>query len=119
MIPENENEREGITEIMELLHKYVPNCVGGSKDIKKIGFAGDQLTVERARNCQLIRAHSDSQTEALQGLMPFASDWHAELTILQVCSLVYPGHVLPSTRYLGTRLGSVLTMLLYRMVCIS
>ena len=50
MIPENENE---MTEIMELLHEYVPNCVGGSKDIKKIGFAGDQLTVEHARNCQL------------------------------------------------------------------
>ena len=92
MIPENENEREGMTEIMELLHKYVPNCVGGSKDIKKIGFAGDQLTVERARNCQLIQAHSNSQTEALQGLMPFASDWHAELTILQVCSLVPRSH---------------------------
>ena len=32
---------------------------------------------------------------------------------------LYPGHVLPSMRDLGTRLGSVLTMLLYCMVCIS
>ena len=49
VIAENENEREGMTEIMELLHKYVPNCMCGY--MKKIGFAGDQLSVERARNC--------------------------------------------------------------------
>ena len=33
---------------------------------------------------QLSRVNSGNKKDALQGLVPFASDWHAELTLLQV-----------------------------------
>ena len=33
---------------------------------------------------QLSRVNSGNKMDALQGLVPFASDWHAELTLLQV-----------------------------------
>lgn len=47
-------------------------------------FGGDQLTVERTRNVQLSRINSGNKKDALQGLLHFSSDWHAELTLLQV-----------------------------------
>ncbi len=77
-----------MTQIMEQVHAYVPGSSGSDvlHKLKKIAFGADQLTVERARSCQLIRSNSDTETEALQGLVPFASDWHAEVHLLQVCS---------------------------------
>lgn len=50
----------------------------------KVALGGDQLTVERARNAQLSRINSDDPSSALQGLLPFASDWHAEANFMQV-----------------------------------
>ena len=47
-------------------------------------FGGDQLTAERTRNVQLSRVNSGNKKDALQGFVPFSSDWHAELTLLQV-----------------------------------
>ena len=42
------------------------------------------MTVERSRNAQARRVNSDSPIDALQGLEPFAADWHAEANYLQV-----------------------------------
>ena len=50
-------------------------------------FFGDQLTAERARKGQQARVTSDSELEALLGLEPAASDWHAEANFLQVCKI--------------------------------
>lgn len=47
-------------------------------------FFGDQLTVERARHCQAARVNSDTDSEALLGLLPSISDWHAEANFLEV-----------------------------------
>ena len=100
VIPKNENKREEMTEIVEALHQYVPGCddhlLKGLMDSIfvpttplhnysfQVPFGADQLTVERTRNVQLSRVNSGNKKDALQGLVPFISDWHAELTLLQV-----------------------------------
>ena len=45
----------------------------------QVAFGGDQLTAERARNVQLICVNSDDSKSALAGLLPYTSDWHAEV----------------------------------------
>ena len=40
--------------------------------------------MERIRNAQLSRVNSEDSSSALQGLLPFASDWHAEVNFMQV-----------------------------------
>lgn len=57
--------------------------------MKPIAFGGDQLTVERCRGVQRARVNSDNQIDALEGLYPFASDWHAEVILLQVGYSLY------------------------------
>ena len=47
-------------------------------------FFGDQLTEERARASKKARIAADTAEEALDGLEPAASDWHAEFNFLQV-----------------------------------
>ena len=51
---------------------------------KSLMLFGDQLTVERARAGKKARIASDTAEEALDGLQPAASDWHAEANFLQV-----------------------------------
>ncbi len=46
---------------------------------------GDQLTVERSRNCKEIRINSTNKEDYLAGLEPSVCDWHAEFNFLQVC----------------------------------
>lgn len=45
---------------------------------------GDQLTMERARAAQKARIASDTTVQALDGLEPDATDWHAKANFLQV-----------------------------------
>ena len=90
VIPSNENTREGMINIMEQLHAYVPVTQSHGdmeeKHLKEVLLGGDQLTAARARSAQRTRINSDSQTDALQGLVPFASDWHAEFNLMEVCT---------------------------------
>ena len=51
---------------------------------RSLTLFGDQLTVERARAAQKARIASDTAMEALDGLEPAATDWHAEANFLQV-----------------------------------
>ena len=93
-----------MTEILEELHHYVPEdgnkllkvLLHGTTSIElyhvqlhpitcmQVAFGGDQLTAERARNVQLIRVNSEDSKSALAGLLPYTSDWHAEVILLQV-----------------------------------
>ena len=83
VIPKNENKTEEMTLIVrELQQLYVPRDKA-NKPIS-IALGGDQLTVERARVCQDLRKHSLLPDEQLGGFVPFAADWHAEATLLQV-----------------------------------
>ena len=63
-------------------------CIIPSIDFE-VALGGDQLTVERIRNAQLSRVNSEDSSSALQGLLPFASDWHAEVNFMQVYALGY------------------------------
>lgn len=72
-----------MVEILEMLQKYVPTNEA-EKQVHTVAFGGDQLTVERCRGVQNARVNSDNQVDALEGLHPFASDWHAEVILLQV-----------------------------------
>ena len=62
----------------------IPTLLLDGERLKTLIFYGDQLTVERARAGQKARIASDTREEALDGLEPAASDWHAEANFLQV-----------------------------------
>ena len=55
----------------------------------QVAFGGDQLTSERARSAQIVRVNSENSKSALTGLLPYTSDWHAEVIYLQVYNCVY------------------------------
>ena len=63
------------------LCKLFTQCTG---EMKHVLFCGDQLTVERARSSQNNRINSRTKKDALLGLEPTISDWHAEANFLQV-----------------------------------
>lgn len=95
-----------MVEIMSDLHKYVPTteyrkicsvpCGEESHheellDIKchRILFAGDQLTVKRARSARAQRNNSEDARGRLEGFIPVAQDWHAGLCFMQVLCILY------------------------------
>ena len=61
--------------------KYVPSDSG---KYKTCILQGDQLTTERTRSLQMLRATSATHEDRLDGLQPSHADWHAEVTFLQV-----------------------------------
>ena len=86
VLPKNENKKEEMIEILKHMQQYIPK---NEYDIMKMAImAGDQLTAERIRNVQLIRATSDSEMEKLQGFLPIHADWHAEVTYLKVYIII-------------------------------
>ncbi len=72
--------------------RYVPKTSGDCDiDIQsiasKIPFHGDQLFDERARNVQWTFQDGDNYIDCLNGLTPEFADWHAKVTLYQVCIL--------------------------------
>ena len=67
-----------MTQILEHLQsKYVPtaNLNGGETEVlQKVIFDGDQLTDERARNCQWANTLARTQLERLEGITPAFAD---------------------------------------------
>ena len=47
-------------------------------------FCGDQLTVKRAPSARARRNNSEDAKGRLEGFIPVAQDWHADLCFLQV-----------------------------------
>ena len=56
--------------------------------LHQILLGGDQLTVARCRGCQIIRINSVTQTKKLCGLHPVIENWHAKVTLLEVCMYI-------------------------------
>ena len=52
VIPRNENKREEMNEVMEILQSYCPRSGKSDDEFKKVLLGGDQLTVERCRGSQ-------------------------------------------------------------------
>lgn len=99
----NENKVDEMSCIMDELHKYVPardvhhhsTLPNGETEeettekLHQVLFGGDQLTVARARSAIGMRRTHDTNREKLQGLIPVVEDWHARVTLLQVCSHMF------------------------------
>ena len=49
-------------------------------------LGGNQLTAARTQTAQRASINSDLHTNAVHGLVPFASDWHAEFNLIEVCT---------------------------------
>ncbi len=100
VIPKNENEAEGMVDILEQMSEYVPDVQvqqgRGEADSDGQGqegrgevvpfpvpLAGDMLTATRARTAREIRVTSCGK-KALRGLIPFPADWHAKVNFMEV-----------------------------------
>ena len=66
--------------------KYVPCLFTGDKKevVVPIGFHGDQLFEERARNVQWTFRDADTTYDQLRGLQTEFADWHAKVTLYKV-----------------------------------
>ena len=80
---DNENTSEGIANIMQHLHTYVPGHDTDQTSMTMCG--GDLLTVERESNAQEDKQDSTTHSRKLLGLMPVLEDWHTLANFYVVC----------------------------------
>lgn len=80
-----------MAQIMENIQShYVPTKRGDNAAepdhsiIQKVIFDGDQLTEERARNCQWANTLADNETDRLNGITTAFADWHLKKLLLGV-----------------------------------
>jgi len=74
----NPNKAAEMAQILQdIQSKYVPTVTnGGETEVsQKVFFDGDQLTEERARNCQWANTLARTPTERLEGITPAFADW--------------------------------------------
>jgi hypothetical protein len=85
MTYENENDADGILNILRSLHEYVPFCKSGDENhYGEQGIVGDQLSVERGVNGHMCLANGFTSKEHLEGLHLEIADWHAGNKFLEV-----------------------------------
>ena len=90
MIYENENDADGILNILQSIHKHVPfNGDVDERQYGEQGIVGDQLSVERAVNGHMSLANGFTPEERLEGLHFEVADWHAGNKFLEVCLCIY------------------------------
>ena len=75
--------------LQELHDKYLPvdkQTVEGEEVVSILEhlFIGDQLTDERANNCEAARSDGDTEFERLEGFISKVEDWHAIRILYQV-----------------------------------
>lgn len=88
MIYHNENDAEGMTEILKELHKYVP-YIGKDhcREYADQAIVGDQLTVERGVNAHNTLSNGFTSHQRLEGLHFEFADWHGVNKALSVSML--------------------------------
>ncbi|KXJ04403.1 uncharacterized protein LOC110246683, partial [Exaiptasia diaphana] len=87
LFDENENDANGIVNILKYLHKYVPNQGDAEERVyASQGVVGDQLSIERAVNGKVSLANGFTPEERLDGLHFEVADWHAGNKFLEVSS---------------------------------
>lgn len=87
LIYENENNADGITNVLQELHLYVPhgkNDDGTDGKYGEQGIVGDQLTAERFVNAHVSLANGFTEKEQCTGLHAEIADWHSGNRFLQV-----------------------------------
>ena len=82
---ENENDANGMNNILHKLHKYV-SFTGEEqhREYSSQPIIGDQLTVERAVNDHMSLQNGFTPEERLEGLYFEIADWHAGNKALSV-----------------------------------
>ena len=98
----NENVLNDMVDILDELHKYVPETTtmqtidvctegGGTRAVdvhvhsfSHIPFGGDQLTVARIRGSQRVQFNSENGDERLEGFIPVIEDWHTKMCFMEV-----------------------------------
>lgn len=85
IVYENENDADGILNILRTLHNYVPySGDGDDRQYGEQGIVGDQLSVERAVNGHISLANEFTPEDRLEGLHFEVADWHAGNIFLEV-----------------------------------
>lgn len=86
MIYENENDADGIINIIKFLHTFVPHDLGEEEErlYGDQGVVGDQLSVERAVNGHMSLSNGFSPEERTEGLHFEIADWHSGNKFLDV-----------------------------------
>ena len=78
MIYHNENDADGIQQVLTTLHQYV---LYHGEDADRVystqGLVADQLSVERGTNALFELANGFTPEERLEGLQLEIEDWHA------------------------------------------
>ena len=105
MLYENENDANGIIQILKKFHKFVPcdkkqnqnrevtedelECEDANKEpvFGEQGIVGDQLSVERGINGHMSLSNGLTKEERLEGLHFEVADWHAGNKFWEVCIL--------------------------------
>ena len=90
MIYENENDADGILNVLHSLHKYVPySGDGDDRRYGEQGIVGDQLRVERAVNGHMSLVNGFTSEDRVEGLHFEVTDWHAGSKFLEVFEVVF------------------------------
>ena len=87
MLYHNENDADGIQQVLTALHQCVPYY---GDDVNRVyssqGVVADQLSVERGVNALFELSNGFTPEEQLEGLNLEIADWHAGNKFLKVCN---------------------------------
>jgi len=97
-----------MSNIMEVLHKYVPTHASEGQfalpngstlsydntTFFEILLGGDQLTVVHVSGVQSLRIGHETAMDRLEGLVPVVEDWHARVILLEVHTLIQSGIII-------------------------
>lgn len=85
MIYHNENDADGIQQVLTNLHQYVSHYGEGPDRVySSQGLVADQLSVERGVNALFELVNGFTPEERLEGLHLEIADWHAGNKFLKV-----------------------------------
>ena len=85
MLYHNENDSDGIQQVLTALHQYVSYYGDGDDRVySSQGLVADQLSVERGVNALFELANGFTPEERLEGLHLEIADWHAGNKFLKV-----------------------------------
>ncbi|XP_078363701.1 uncharacterized protein LOC144647887 [Oculina patagonica] len=85
MLYHNENDADGIQQVLTELHQYVPYYGDGDERVySSQGYVADQLSVERGVNALFELANGFTPEERLEGIHLEIADWHSGNKFLKV-----------------------------------
>lgn len=85
MVPANENDSDGIVEVMKHLQKYQAFVGDDDKRVYKEQIVvGDQLSVERGTNAQFQLTNGFTPEQRFENMHFETADFHAEMKFMQV-----------------------------------